>query len=289
MDLCRVGNSKTALAWAYQVQILYLVARGDLIAAEAAALEANRLVQDGEIPIWLRCGITGLLSGVYLRMGKISEAEQVLRSRQITSDGDIEHPYQTEYFSLARLFLLKGELEPASQLLDRLLDWARTAKQVGWMIAIQISRSLVYQARGDHRRALETFDDALALGEPEGYIQTFLDPGKEQHNLLAEAARRGAHREYARRLLAVIPGSTIHPPQGEEGREINQRLRDPLSEREMQVVQWIAAGLTNKEIAQKLCVSVRTVKYYSTSIFTKLDVTGRAQAAIRARELEILK
>jgi DNA-binding NarL/FixJ family response regulator len=57
----------------------------------------------------------------------------------------------------------------------------------------------------------------------------------------------------------------------------------------MEVVALIAEGLTNKEIAQKLHVSLRTVKYYTTNLYTKMDVSGRAQAAVRARELGLLK
>ena len=66
-------------------------------------------------------------------------------------------------------------------------------------------------------------------------------------------------------------------------------LIEPLNKRELEVVQLIAEGFTNKEIAQKLYISVRTVKYYTTSIYQKLDVSGRAQAAVKAKELGFLK
>jgi ATP/maltotriose-dependent transcriptional regulator MalT len=64
---------------------------------------------------------------------------------------------------------------------------------------------------------------------------------------------------------------------------------EPLSQRELEVLGSIAAGLTNKEIAQRLFISLRTVKYHTTSIFNKLNVNNRAHAAAKARELGLLK
>ena len=61
-----------------------------------------------------------------------------------------------------------------------------------------------------------------------------------------------------------------------------------MTPRELEILQLIAEGYSNKEIAQKLYISVRTVKYYATNIYGKLDVSGRTQAAFRARELGLL-
>jgi LuxR family maltose regulon positive regulatory protein len=69
----------------------------------------------------------------------------------------------------------------------------------------------------------------------------------------------------------------------------NSMLIKPLNKREMEIIRLIADGCSNKEIAQKLYISVRTVKYYTTSIYTKLEVNGRAQAAVKAKDLGILK
>jgi DNA-binding NarL/FixJ family response regulator len=55
----------------------------------------------------------------------------------------------------------------------------------------------------------------------------------------------------------------------------------------MEVLRLIAGGDSNKEIAQKLHITIRTVKYHTTGIFTKLNVDGRARATIKAKELGI--
>lgn len=68
-----------------------------------------------------------------------------------------------------------------------------------------------------------------------------------------------------------------------------QPLMEPLTERELEVLQHIAQGLTNRQIADKLVISVGTVKWYTSQIYGKLDVGNRTAAVARARELELLR
>lgn len=67
-----------------------------------------------------------------------------------------------------------------------------------------------------------------------------------------------------------------------------QPLIEPLSERELEVLQLIADGLTNPEIASKLYLTLNTVKVHSRNIYSKLGVSNRTEAGNRARELGIL-
>lgn len=72
--------------------------------------------------------------------------------------------------------------------------------------------------------------------------------------------------------------------------EINQLEIDKLgiSKRELEVLRLMANGLSNEEIAEKLFVSLNTVKTHSSSIFLKLDVKRRTQAAEKAKRLHII-
>ena len=103
--------------------------------------------------------------------------------------------------------------------------------------------------------------------------------------LLQEAASRAIAPDSARRLLAAFPSARpgdAHPSEARrEGKEL-------LSEREIEVLQLIAAGLTNREIAARLYLSLYTVKAHARSIYDKLDAHSRTQAVARARELGIL-
>ncbi len=67
-----------------------------------------------------------------------------------------------------------------------------------------------------------------------------------------------------------------------------QPLVEPLSERELEVLRLLEQGMSNGEIAQKLVISLGTVKTHVHNIIEKLGVQRRAQAAARARELELI-
>ncbi|MEW5956918.1 MAG: LuxR C-terminal-related transcriptional regulator, partial [Chloroflexota bacterium] len=65
-------------------------------------------------------------------------------------------------------------------------------------------------------------------------------------------------------------------------------LGEPLSERELEVLREMAAGLSNAEIAQRLVIAVSTVKRHINHIFAKLGATTRTQALVKAKELGLL-
>jgi LuxR family maltose regulon positive regulatory protein len=69
---------------------------------------------------------------------------------------------------------------------------------------------------------------------------------------------------------------------------MSEPLPEPLSPRELEVLELIAVGKTNQEIAQVLVVARGTIKAHAASIYRKLDVTNRTEAVARARQLEIL-
>lgn len=68
----------------------------------------------------------------------------------------------------------------------------------------------------------------------------------------------------------------------------SQPLIEPLSERELEILRLLGLGASNKEIADRLVITVGTVKNHLTSILSKLGVRDRTQAALKARELGII-
>ena len=106
--------------------------------------------------------------------------------------------------------------------------------------------------------------------------------------LLYEAAARGIALDYVRRLLAAFPVDQPAQAVPSESQVPESGLVEPLSERELEVLELIAEGLTNQEIASRLFVSLNTVKAHTRNVYGKLDVHSRTQALTRARALGIL-
>ena len=134
--------------------------------------------------------------------------------------------------------------------------------------------------RGERPGAMISVEKALRLAKPEGYVRLFTDLGMVMAQLLQEAHLRGILPEYVEALLVAFrePLSTSRA----------SVLPEPLTPREQETLNLMAAGLTNQEIAERLVVSPETVKKHAASIYNKLGVRSRTQATARAREIGLL-
>lgn len=282
-------------AWGYQSKARLLLAQGRLADAEAAAQAAEQWIRAHEVPAHISCELAGLQALIWLRMGCTDQVEGYLISRSIQAEGEIHFPHVFEHLALARLRWQQGDVESAARILDRAAGWAEAHQQKrAWIEALILLALVASQSPGKLRAGVEYLKRALELAEPDGYIQIFVSEGEPMTALLREAAERSILPQYTRRLLDVLPLPALnHQPAVETARRPSASqdvitLVEPLSRREMETLQLIAEGLSNKEIAQKMCVSLRTVKYYSTGLYNKLGVDSRMQAVVRARELGLL-
>jgi LuxR family maltose regulon positive regulatory protein len=156
------------------------------------------------------------------------------------------------------------------------------------MIEILVLQALADEAQGDIPRALGALERALILAEPESYIQVFVDEGPSMGHLLYEALTRGIAPNYIQRLLTAFPATELKHAASSPTQASQSELIEPLSERELEVLQLLAEGLTNQEIGAQLYLSPNTVKVHAHNIYGKLGVNNRAQAGARARALGIL-
>ena len=178
--------------------------------------------------------------------------------------------------------------ERALKLLQPLSENADRLGRGGSKIEVGILQARAYQQRGDLDQAMEFLGAALVAAEPEGYTRIFLDEGQPVAQLLYEATCRNLSPVYAGRLLASMELEASETQHRTLSDHDPVALIEPLSEREIQVLQLISEGLSNREIAQKLYLSTSTIKAHTYSIYGKLDVHSRTQAVARARTLGIL-
>jgi LuxR family maltose regulon positive regulatory protein len=200
------------------------------------------------------------------------------------------YPQVLPMITLAWVELAHGRPDRALEPLEPL---AVSADAGGWidnLIKIMTIKAQAQAALGDPGSALDTLSRALDLAEPEGYVRTFVDYGPPVQRLLERAVARGIEPDYAAKLLAAF-GAEEHqgasPPQPASP-PAPQPLIERLTERETAILRLMAAGLSHREIAEELYLSVNTVKWYSTHIYSKLGVHRRANAVARAQELGIL-
>ncbi|MBN1221474.1 MAG: helix-turn-helix transcriptional regulator [Anaerolineae bacterium] len=186
-----------------------------------------------------------------------------------------------EYLVVARLFLAQGHPEDALAVLTSLLKKTEAARWVWLTAEILVLQALAYQQQGQLLRAFSVLEQALSLAEPEGLKRIFVENGPPMAELLAKLKIEGG-REKGK--VSSSYTASLQP-----SASIPQPLVEPLSERELEVLRLIAAGLSNQEIANELVVAVSTVKTHVNNIYRKLDVSSRTQAVARGRELELVQ
>ncbi|HEU5442077.1 MAG TPA: LuxR C-terminal-related transcriptional regulator [Ktedonobacterales bacterium] len=257
---------------------------GDVAAASEYLERARPLVQQAPFPDWT--GRFGRLQlECWLAQNKLRLAVE-WAGEMLRGDAD-EGPAEIEEAQLAtaRVLVARGDapsLERALALLGRSLRAAKEEGRVGVQIEALALRALAHWRGGEQASAMTALERALRLAEPEGYVRLFADFGLPMARLLQEAHARDVRPEYVEKLLAAFNGArSIRTVAGSV-------LPEPLSGREQEVLRLLAAGLTNREIAEALVVSPETVKKHTGSIYGKLGVGNRTEAAARARELDLL-
>jgi LuxR family maltose regulon positive regulatory protein len=135
--------------------------------------------------------------------------------------------------------------------------------------------------------AVKLLSEALAMAEPGGFIRLFVDEGAPMAQLLREAASYGVMPDYIGKLLSAFDAEK-RKGEGKLNLRHAQPLIEPLSQRELKILQLIAQGLSNREIGERLFLALSTVKGYNQKIYDKLQVQSRTEAIARAHELGLL-
>jgi LuxR family maltose regulon positive regulatory protein len=204
-------------------------------------------------------------------------------------------PYHrdTEYYinlAWARIQIALGHSQDASIFISPALEDAREQGLLFRVIELSIALALAHDGQGNPSAALDELEKALEIGERYGYGQVF-DDSPQLDRLLQKAAARKIHAQYARQLLTAFESMRgKRKTAGDIAKMESQHpsLVDPLSERELEVLQLLASGLPTSEVAKKLFLSPFTLKAHTQNIYTKLGVHSRIEAINKARELGLL-
>jgi LuxR family maltose regulon positive regulatory protein len=187
-----------------------------------------------------------------------------------------------EYLALAALLHAGGDHHAALALIDRLLQHAQATHRAGWTVDLLVLQSLVQQALGNWPLALSALEQALSLAEGEGRVRVFLEAGPPMARLLLRAKKHGVGVKYVGELLSVMRRAAAPPLR-------KQQLIEPLTRRELEVLQLIEAGYSNLDMAAELVISVATLKRHISNIYSKLGVSSRTQALSAGRELNLIE
>lgn len=278
--LAQKGGIVDDLRYAYLFLARLHQAEGEMAAALAAWQDAGSLMRPYNNPRLDQLS-SAHRARIDLATGNLALAGTWARGYQRDRNA-----HQTEYLrefedlTLARVLLAHHKEDEAFALLRPLAAEARAAGRNRTVIEANILLALAFHSRADD--AEDALLTALSLAAPEGFARLFIDEGPALAPLLMQV--RPSFPDFTDRLLAALPGngpsSDNVPAQSESG--------DRLSEREMDVLRLLHAGLSNREIADELTITVGTAKWHVHNILAKLDAGNRVQAIARARERRLI-
>jgi LuxR family maltose regulon positive regulatory protein len=249
------------------------LAQGDLAGANAILTQADQSVRENNFVLRMP-EVAAAQIQILLKQGNLHTAAELARQFELP-------------LSQARVLLAQGDSTTALNVLEA---YSRRVEAKNWKderLKGMVLHSIAHHAHGEKDRAVKLLGEALAMAEPGGFIRLFVDEGAPMAQLLCEAASHGVMTAYIGKLLSAFdaeerrsqPRSDLSPA---------QPLIEPLSQRELKILQLIAQGLSNREIGERLFLALDTVKGHNRNIFDKLQVKSRTEAVARAHELGIL-
>jgi LuxR family maltose regulon positive regulatory protein len=249
------------------------LARGDAAGAAAMLAQASQSAHQQNF-VYRFPEIASAQVLTLLRQGNVAAAAQLTQTYELP-------------ISQARVHLAQGDTSSALEILQRFRLQAEENSWEDERLKALVLQAIAYHAHGERDKALQHLGEALRLAEPHGFIRTFVDEGQPMAQLLSRAVAQGINPEYASKLLAAFEAEK-QKDVNQSNLSPNQPLVEPLSSRELEVLQLIAQGLSNEEIGKKLFLALDTVKGHNRRIYDKLQVQRRTEAVARARELGLL-
>jgi LuxR family maltose regulon positive regulatory protein len=260
----------------YRILAIIHQSRGEPGEALSILKKADQMVDNHQVSPLACLRIASSHVQVALAQGNLTTAQ--FWAEQVTEPTDISLFDPCFGLTPVRILLARQEKTQAADRLNELYDTACQKGCGAGMVEVRILQALAAETPAD---ALHFLQDALKKAQPEGYIRTFVDKGEPIKALLERLKSQGGEqKEYILMLLSAF---------GETGRDTApQPLVERLSERELDVLRLLEKGMSNGEIAQRLVVTIGTVKSHVHSIIDKLGVSSRAQAVAQARLLKLI-
>ncbi|MBI5950836.1 MAG: tetratricopeptide repeat protein [Chloroflexi bacterium] len=225
-----------------------------------------------------------------LLRGDLSKAQHLIQVYDLEKAGEGKYFHFWEMCQLVllrtKVFSLQSDPTPASVILEALstlIAEAERRERVTPVIEASILSAYAHHMISEHDAAAESLSHALTLGAQCGYLRIFADEGRKLLHLI-EQYRPHLHapRAYVEEIHNLIHKELA----AQSASSVVERLAQPmpLTRRELDILQLLAAGKSNQEIAEERVLTLNTVKKHVANILQKLGVANRTQAVILAKK-----
>jgi LuxR family transcriptional regulator, maltose regulon positive regulatory protein len=281
----KVWRHWDALVSGYSGLVKIYWVKGDLPGAQAALDEIRLILQETQGEPLLPA-VFGLQAWLDLASENLSAVDQWAQVNHFDKQTPPPYLLENEYITFIRLLLAKKEWAEVVERIDKLSRSLQENGRIYRLIKVLVLKAIALENTGEMQNSAQTLLHALSLAEPETYLRTFLDEGLIVRRILNRLAKSGQGGTIVAQLMAA----------NQEVPKVLKQVREaytdtgiePLSERELEVLNLLSQGCSNKEIAVALSISPTTVKSHTRSIYGKLGVSSRSRAVATARASGIL-
>ncbi|MFC2054994.1 LuxR C-terminal-related transcriptional regulator [Chloroflexota bacterium] len=229
-----------------------------------------------------------------LLRGELLPAVQWAESVNIHELQDSPFNFEVQGITWSRVLITQGttaSLLAATQYLITILATAEKTNNIRWMISILSHLAVAYKAQGRMSDALDALERSVKLAQLGGFIRTYVDLGEEISVMLRQLANQGVAVDYIKRILSAFhlsessKRSMKDDPLENIFESSENIMLDPLTRRECEIMLQLYERRTNMEIADKLNISILTVKKHTSNLYQKLGVRTRLEAVRKAKAL----
>jgi LuxR family transcriptional regulator, maltose regulon positive regulatory protein len=273
-------------------------ARGDLDGAFAIIESGKKLLSENSRSVWNYL-FDIFSASLYIEKGDVEGASQYIETDRLRIFDTLSTSREAEYIVFARYLMLTKKTDESLILLNRLDDFAEKENRLFSRIEILCLLAINYSMQEDHMNSMFSLHRALELGVPEGYVRTFVDELEpmvevlKKYRSMTKLTENTEYAPYAKNLLKLT----------REAVKLQRAVKSPsdistqgaktsgitFSDRELEVLRHFVDELTNQEMAELLCITVRTVKFHNAHIYKKLGVKNRSEAVIKARKIGLFE
>jgi LuxR family maltose regulon positive regulatory protein len=284
LDTCQRMSFTDGVFLSYYVLALVHLSNGEIDAIRKTSAQVRQYAARMDLDLPYEPWLAALEAQASLNQGDLGAATRWAEAAKLAPT-DAPSPFlEAIYFVYVRVLLAQNRVQDARTLLATMERSAQEGGRHRKSVTIYLQQALVQQTLGHQAQSLVYLKDALHLAAPEAYIRAFLDEGQAIVDLLSLV--RHIAPGFVDQVLNDASAAGIEPVVSQVPRA--QALVEPLSERELQVLRLLAAGLTSTEVARELYIAVGTARTHIKNIYGKLGVHGRVEAVIRAQEFGLV-
>ena len=284
-ELCKTTRDISIKIPVLMLYSIVLFECGDITGAEKKMIEIEEIIKQHNVAPFLTYVYLSSKLFILTEMGQLDQAENLFLEYGLGPDKKKSQLDDAAYFSYVRILLARYRLDEAESVLSELYTLANESKRIERLIGIKMYYAILYNMRGNHEKAIINVIEAMELAANENLFSYFLFDLHHTRELLNEVFKIQATAK-TKIPAKFVDALKLLIERKEKLKKIHVAI--DISARELDTLKLIASDLSNQEIADKLFISLNTVKTHVKNIYLKLEADNRTKAISKAKELGII-